>query len=161
MQLLAGVLSVLHGLRKSKGDDAKEQPKMEVPSKDAIMNVYENLRHTVYGYVYVTPSSAAAIEFLRANGLVEVRSEFFMDAHKGMVEKKTARWVGGWHCSNCTEYFVADLKTKPSLAADEVVLKNEPQCRHGFDMHFIDVNKGRRCPHYRDKRLLSLLGGEE
>jgi hypothetical protein len=51
---------------------------------------------------------------------------------------------------------------KPSLAADgEVVLKNEPQCSHGFDMHFMDANRGRRCPHYRDKRLEVLNDGVE
>jgi hypothetical protein len=151
---------LLHGGKDGKITETKAEVEQK-PTKEQIMDVYEKLRRGVYAYVDVTPSNEAAIEFLRANGLVDVRSEYFMDAHKGMIEKKTARWVGGWSCSNCTEYFVGDLRTKPSLAADEVVLKNEPQCRKGFDMHVMDVNKGRRCPHYRDKRLLSLLGGEE
>ena len=152
---------VFHGRKDVAVEPKTEVKEMPKPTREEIMNVYEKLRRTVYGYVDVTPSNEAAIEFLRANGLVDVRSEFFMDAHKGMIEKKTARWVGGWCCSNCTEYFVGDLRTKPSVAAGEVVLRNESQCRRGFDMHFMDANKGRRCPHYRDKRLLSLLGGEE
>jgi len=149
------------GCKKDVAVEKAEVTEVQKPTKQEILDVYEKLRRSVYGFVDVTPSNEAAIEFLRANGLVEVRSEHFMDAHRGLIEKKTARWVGGWCCSNCTEYFVADLKTKPSLAAEEVVLKNEPQCRKGFDMHVMDVNKGRRCPHYRDKRLLSILGGEE
>jgi hypothetical protein len=145
------------GCKKDVAVEKAEVTEVQKPTKQEILDVYEKLRRTVYGFVDVTPSNEAAIEFLRANGLVEVRAEHFTDAHRGLIEKKVARWVGGWYCSNCTEYFVGDLRTKPSLAADEVVLKNEPQCRKGFDMHFMDANKGRRCPHYRDKRLLEVL----
>jgi hypothetical protein len=145
-----------------RGKEMAVEPKAEVeeipkPSKDAIMNVYEKLRHTVYGYIYVTPSNEAAIDYLKKAGLVAVTEEHVLDGNRGLIVRRCTKWVGGWDCTNCIEYFVGDLRTKPSVAADEVVLRNEPQCRHGFDMHFMDANKGRRCPHYRDKRLLGVL----
>jgi hypothetical protein len=147
---------LIHGGKKEE-PDVKAETTMEKPTKEQIMDVYEKLRRGVYGFVDVTPSNEAAIEFLRANGFVDVHSEYFMDAHKGMIERRTARWIVGWDCSNCTEFFIADLKTKPSLAADEVVLRNVPQCRKGFSMEFRDGRKGKRCPYFEDKRLKEAL----
>jgi hypothetical protein len=106
--------------------------------------------------VEVTPSNEAVINCLKKAGLLAVTEEHVLDGNRGLVVRRYAKWIAGWDCTNCTEYFIGDLRVKPSLVADEIVLKNEPQCRLGFDMHIRDANKARRCPHYLPKKLLEV-----
>ena len=146
---------LFHGRKEE--TEMKAETTMEKPTKQEILDVYEKLRRGVYGYD-VTPSNEAAIDYLKKAGLVAVTEEHVLDGNRGLIVRRCAKWVGGWDCTNCIEYFVGDLRTKPSVAADEVVLRNEPQCRHGFDMHFMDANKGRRCPFFRHKKLLEVFG---
>jgi hypothetical protein len=143
--------------------DVAVEPKAQVkeipkPTIEEFLVVYDKFKSTVYSYVDVTPSNEAVIDCLKKAGLVAVTEEHVLDGNRGLVVRRYAKWIGGWDCTNCTEYFVEDLRVKPSLVADEVVLKNEPQCRLGFDMHIRDANKARRCPHYLPKKLVEVVG---
>jgi hypothetical protein len=88
---------------------------------------------------------------------VKTDVEYSLNQRTGVVEKrKMARWLS-WRCEDCAHFFVGDLKTKPSIVAAEVVLKNVAQCSRGFSMEFRDGRKGKRCPYFDDKRLLEVL----
>jgi len=139
MQRLAGVLSMLHGLRKSKGEDVKEteQPKSVMPSKEELMAVYEGLRMSAYGNIIVKPETESAVEFLRQKGLVAIETEHFLDGTRGLAVKRYARWIAGWSCQSCVH-----AETCPTNL--------------GTWVH--DSLMGKRCVRFVHKKLAEVLG---
>jgi len=97
------------------------------------------------------------IKFLEGLGLLTTEVEYSLNPRAGVVEqRKMARWLS-WRCEDCVNYFVGDLKETVSLVGGERVFKNVRQCKKGFSLQFTDSKKGKRCPHYRSKRLLGVL----
>jgi hypothetical protein len=138
-------------------DVAVEEKAAEVteqkPTKEQIMAVVGRFKLNAADRLVVKPEDEPTIDFLERLGLLKTGSEFSLSPKTGQIEQRRfARWLS-WRCEDCVNYFVGDLKTKPSLVADEVVLKNVPQCRKGFSMEFRDGRKGKRCPYFEDKRL--------
>ena len=158
LQRLAGVFSMLHGLRKKDAVEETEQPNdMPKPSKEEILNLVQKFKMSASDWIDVSSSNEKTIEYLKSLGLVTVVEEHFLNASTGTIEcRKTAKW-NSWRCEDCAHFFVGDMKTKPSLVADEVTLKNVAQCSRGFSMEFRDGRKGKRCPYFEDKRLLEVL----
>jgi len=134
--------------------EVKEMPK---PSKDAIMNVVGRFKLSAFDGIDVLPKDEKTIEYLKSLGLVTVIEEHFLNASTGTIEcRKTAKW-NSWRCEDCAHFFVGEMKTKPSLVADEVTLKNIRQCKRGFSLQFTDTRKGKRCAFFEDKRLKGAL----
>jgi len=162
MQRLAGVFSVLHGLRKSKGEDVKEteQPKSVMPSREQVLDVFQKLKLSLAGRIRCTPSDMPAVMVLEKAGLIKLERGYCLNPETGVIEQRTsAVWIGGWNCENCSEFFIGDMTEKTGNLGRTVTFKNVPQCKKGFSMEFRDSRKGRRCPFYRDKRLMEALNG--
>jgi hypothetical protein len=130
------------------------------PSSEEIKRVFQALRQSARGSMEVKPEDDPVINLLEKRGLVKVEFEKFLDARKGLLERKTAWWVGGWACSGCVNFFVGDLKEKRGPDGVAVVIKNVKQCRKGFSLQFTDALKGKRCPHFVHREVARLLGGE-
>jgi hypothetical protein len=121
------------------------------------MNVVGRFKLNAGDRLVVKPEDEPVISFLEGLGLLTTEVEYSLNPRTGVVEqRKIARWIS-WRCEDCVNFFVGDLKTKPSLVADEVVLKNVKQCRRGFSMEFRDGRKAKRCPYFEDKRLKEAL----
>jgi hypothetical protein len=148
---------VFHGRKDVAVEPKTEVEEMPKPSKEAVMNVFQRFKLNATDRLVVKKEDEPTVAFLKNLGLVTTEVEYSLNPRTGVVEqRKMARWVS-WNCEDCAHFFVGDMKTKPSLAADEVVLKNVPQCRKGFSMEFRDGRKGKRCPYFEDKRLLEVL----
>jgi len=151
---------LIHG----KGVDKKvtaEQPKeMSKPSKEDIMDVFQKFKLSAFNSIDVSPKDEKTVEYLKKSlGLVTVVEQHFLNASTGTIEyRKTAKW-NSWRCEDCVHFFVGEMKTKPSLVADEVTLKNIRQCKRGFSLQFTDTRKGKRCAFFEDKRLKGALDG--
>ena len=141
LQRLAGVLSMLHGLRKSKGEDVKEteQPMSVMPSKEELMAVYEGLRMSAYGNIIVKPETESAVEFLRQKGLVAIETEHFLDGTRGVMQRKYARWIGGWSCGDCVHGSTCEKNI-------------------GKEIWYHDTSFGRRCQRFMHKAIAEVLG---
>jgi hypothetical protein len=148
---------LIHG----KGVDKKvtaEQPKeMSKPTKQELLAVVQKFKLNAGDRL--VREDELAIAFLGSLGLVTTETEYSLNPKTGQIEqRKMARWLS-WRCEDCSHFFVGNMKVKPSLVADEVILKNVPQCRKGFSMEFRDACKGKRCPFFEHKRLKEALDG--
>jgi len=157
--MLSKLLSLVHGGKKEEPEVTAEKTEMPKPSKDAIMNVVGRFKLSAFDGIDVLPKDEKTIEYLKSLGLVTVIEEHFLNASTGTIEyRKTAKW-NSWRCEDCVHFFVGEMKTKPSLVADEVTLKNIRQCKRGFSLQFTDTRKGKRCAFFEDKRLKGALDG--
>lgn len=151
---------LIHGGKKEE-PDVKAETTMEKPTKEAVVDVFQRFKLNAGDRLLVKPEDEPVIAFLEGLGLLKTESEFSLSPKTGQIEqRKMARWLS-WRCEDCVNFFIGDLREKVSLVGGERVLHGVRQCKKGFDLMFMDGKKAKRCPHYRDKRLLSLLGGEE
>jgi hypothetical protein len=154
--MLSRLLALVHG-KDEKITETKVETTVEKPTKEQIMAVVGRFKLNAADRLFVKPEDGPSVDFLERLGLVKTESEFSLSPKTGQIEQRRfARWLS-WNCEDCVNFFVGDMKTKPSLVADEVVLKNVPQCRRGFSMEFRDGRKGKRCPYFEDKRLKEAL----
>jgi len=155
--MLSRLLALVHGKDEKITETKAEVTVEQKPTREQVLNVVGRFKLSAFDGIDVSPKDEKTVEYLKSLGLVTVVEEHFLNAATGKVEcRKMARWLS-WRCEDCAHFFVGDLKTKPSIVAAEVVLKNVAQCSRGFSMEFRDGRKGKRCPYFEDKRLLEVL----
>jgi predicted nucleic acid-binding protein len=138
MLMLSRLLALFHG-KDEKITETKAEVTVEKPTKQEILDVYEKLRRSVYGYVDVTPSSAAAIDYLKKAGLVALTEEHVLDGNRGLVVKRYAKWVGGWSCNDCVHGSTCEKNV-------------------GKEIWYHDTSFGRRCQRFMHKKLVEVMG---
>ena len=138
LQRLAGVLSMLHGLRKSKG--VEEKPKKErLPSKEMLWGIYERLRLTAMGNIVLSrPEEIEAAKFLESKGLARIETEYYVDGRKGMQSRVYLVWTGGWDCERCI---------------------HRETCPTNLGTWVHDSLMGKRCQKFVHRRLMEALNG--
>jgi len=157
--MLSKLLSLVHGGKKEEPEVTAEKTEMPKPAREQIMDVVGRFKLNAADRLFVKPEDEPTIGFLGSLGLLTTETEYSLNLKTGQTkQRKMARWLS-WRCEDCVNFFVGDMKTKPSLVADEVVLKNVPQCRKGFSTGFRDARKGKRCPFFEHKRLKEALDG--
>jgi len=130
MHRLAGVLSVLHGLRKAKGVEEK-------PEKERLLCIYERLRLTAMGNIVLSrPEEIETAKFLESKGLARTETEYYVDGRTGMQSRVYLVWTGGWSCGDCA---------------------NAENCPTNLGTWVHDSLMGKRCQKFVHKRLVEAL----
>jgi len=136
MHRLAGVLSVLHGLRKAKGGGEPEKERL--PSKEMLWDVYERLRLTAMGNIVLSrPEEIETAKFLESKGLARTETEYFVDGRKGVQTRVYLVWIGGWSCGDCA---------------------NAENCPTNLGTWVHNSLMGRKCAKFVHKKLAEVLG---
>jgi hypothetical protein len=118
--------------------EMKAEATVEKPSREAIMAVYEGLRMSAYGNITVKPETESAVEFLRQKGLVAIETEFFLDPNRGVMQRKYARWIGGWSCNDCVHGGTCEKNV-------------------GKEIWYHDTSFGRRCQRFMHKAIAEMV----
>jgi hypothetical protein len=125
--------------RKDVAVEKAEVTEVQKPTKQEILDVYEKLRRSVYGFVDVTPSNEAAIDCLKKAGLVALTEEHLLDGNRGLVVRRYAKWVAGWSCNDCVHGSTCEKNV-------------------GKEIWYHDISFGRRCQRFMHKKLVEVMG---